>query len=158
MIRAILLALLLSGSAQAKGVVSLNLCTDQFLLALAPERIAALSFLARDPTLSIFAEAARSYPWIRADAESVLGLKPDLVLAADWGAQATLAALERHGSQVVRSNLPQSFAAIRAETSRLGHLLGVDARAVALLAQMDKTLARVPVHPPVRALLLEPRG
>ena len=156
--RAILLALLVSTSAQANGVVSLNLCTDQFLLALAPGRIAALSFLARDKALSVFADAAQSHPWVRADAEAVLALAPDLVLAANWGAQPTLSALERHGTRVVRSNLPQSFAAIRAETVRLGHLLGVDARAADLLARMDKTLAGVPARPPIDAVLLEPRG
>ena len=98
MIRAFVLALLICGSTQAKGVVSLNLCTDQFLLALAPERIAALSFLARDPTLSVFANSAAAHPWVRADAEAVLKLAPDLVLATNWGAQATLTALERHGT------------------------------------------------------------
>ncbi len=156
--RAIILALLIAGSAQARGVVSLNLCTDQFLLALAPERIAALSFLARDTTLSVFAEAAKAHPWVRADAEAVLALEPDLVLAANWGAQATLAALERHGSQVVRSDLPQSFTAIRAETTRLGQVLGVEARAADLLTRMDRTLAMVARRSPVGAVLLQPRG
>jgi iron complex transport system substrate-binding protein len=158
MIRAILLALLLGGAAQAKGVVSLNLCTDQFLLALAPERIAALSFLARDATLSVFADAAKAHPWVRADAEAVLALEPDMVLAANWGAQATLAALERHGTRVVRSDLPESFAAIRAETMRMGQLLGVSARAAELLAEMDGRLAKVTRRAPVDAVLLEPRG
>lgn len=158
MIRAFLVVLLLGASAQAKGVVSLNLCTDQFLLALAPERIAALSFLARDPTLSVFAKAAQSHPWVQADAEAVLALAPDLVLAANWGAQATLAALERHGTHVVRGNLPQDFAAIRTETNRLGQLLGADARAAQLLAQMDAVLAVVPVRQSVEAVLLQPRG
>lgn len=158
MIRAFVLALLICGSTQAKGVVSLNLCTDQFLLALAPERIAALSFLARDPTLSVFANSAAAHPWVRADAEAVLKLAPDLVLATNWGAQATLTALERHGTLVIRSNLPQSFAAIRAETLRLGQLLGVETRAADLLARMDKTLASIPLHAPIDAILLQPRG
>ena len=158
MIRTIAMVLLISWSAQAKGVVSLNLCTDQFLLALAPERIAALSFLARDATLSVFADAAKVHPWVRADAEAVLALEPDLVLAANWGAQATLAALERHGTKVVRSALPQSFAAIRAETARLGKLLAVEARAAALLADMDRALAGVAWRAPTDAVLLQPRG
>lgn len=158
MIRVVVLALLMCGPAQAKGVVSLNLCTDQFLLALAPDRIAALSFLARDKTLSVFATAAEGHPWVRADAEAVLALAPDLVLAANWGAQATLAALERHGTTVIRSNLPQSFATIRAETMRLGRLLGAEARATDLLTRMDKTLPSIPARPPIDAVLLQPRG
>ena len=37
-------------------VVSLNLCTDQMLVLLAPEKVAALSPLARDPALSFVAQ------------------------------------------------------------------------------------------------------
>ncbi len=157
MIRLLLAALLFSAGAEAR-VVSLNLCTDQYLVKLAPGQVAALSPLARDPSLSVVAEQAASLPWVRADAEAVLALKPDLVLAADWGAQATLAALERHGVRVVRSTLPEDFPGIRKETTRLAALLGVPARGAALLAAMDATLARVPPRPPLQAIALEARG
>nr|WP_283949843.1 ABC transporter substrate-binding protein [Limobrevibacterium gyesilva] len=144
--------------AQAGGVVSLNLCTDEFLVLLAPQRIAALSPLARDPALSVVAEAARNFPWVRPDAEAVLALHPDLVLAGPYGAQTTLAALERRGVPVERTRLPQDFAAIRAETRRLAELLGAPARGLALLVEMDSRLAAVPRRPPLRALPLQARG
>jgi iron complex transport system substrate-binding protein len=149
-----LLALLLARPAGAERVVSLNLCTDQFLLALAPEHAAGVTHLARDPTLSVMAEAARRVPTVRADAEAVLALRPDLVLAAPWGAQATLAALARRGVRVERIALPDSFAAIRAATRHLAALLGVPARGEVLLEGLD--------FPPVpargKAIALEPRG
>jgi len=94
-------------------VVSLNVCTDQLLALLAPEQIAALSVLSRDPALSVVAEQSARLPVVRADAEAVLRLTPTLVLAGPYGAQSTLAALERRGVPVMRLGLPESFGAIR---------------------------------------------
>ncbi len=155
---ALCVILLAAAPAHAGGVVSLNLCADDFLMTLAPDRVAALSPLARDAALSAVAEAAKSKPWVRADAEAVLALHPDLVLAAEYGAQATLSALAASGVRVERIRLPQNFAEIRAETRRLAVLLGAQERGEAVLAEMDAKLAAVPSGPPKRALVLEPRG
>jgi len=157
-IRVLAAALMLAAvPAQAARVVSLNLCTDEFLTLLAPEQIVALSPLARDPSLSMVAAQAAHLPWVRADAEAVLALRPDLVLAGPYGAQTTLQALERRGVRVERTVLPDDFAGIRAETRRLAALLGAPARGEALLAQMDRDLAVAP-HPPATAIALEARG
>lgn len=143
----------------ADRVVSLNLCTDQLLVLLAPEKVAALSPLARDPALSFVAARAAHLPATRASAEAILRLHPDLVLAAPWGAQTTLAILEQEGIPVDRVDLPQDFAAIRAQTRALGARLGHPDRADRLIAAMDATLAAVshPAHPET-ALAVEPRG
>ncbi len=150
--------LLLAAPARAGGVVSLNLCTDDFLVLLAPGRVAALSPLARDPALSVVARQAARLPWVRADAEAVMTLHPDLVLAGPYGAQTTLAVLRRRGLRVEQIVLPQDFAGIRAETARLAALLGVPARGAALIARMDARLAAIAPGPPRRALPLEARG
>ena len=141
----------------APDVVSLNLCTDQYLLALAPQRAAAVTFLARDRELSAMAAAAAEIPTVRADAEAVLVLRPVLVLAAPWGARATLDALTRRGVTVERIDPPTDFASIRATTRHLGARLGAAARAEALLAAMDAMLA-VPRTAQGGAIALEPRG
>ncbi len=154
----LLAAMLLGGPAQAKRVVSLNLCTDQYLLLLAPEQAAGVTFLAAEPALSALADKAAGVPTVRADAESVLALRPELVLAAPWGAQPTLAALERRGVPVLRLNPPADFPAIRAETARLAAALGVPARGAAAIAAVDATLAALPSRPPRPALALQPRG
>ena len=141
-----------------RRVVSLNLCTDQMLVLLAPEKIVALSSLARDAALSFVAAQARALPVVRAAAEAVLPLHPDLVLAARYGAQTTLSLLEQFGIRVVRVDQPTNFAGIRAMARGLAAVLGVPARGEALIAAMDATLDRVP--PPSRpatALALEPR-
>ena len=139
--------------------MSLNLCTDQLLVLLAPEKVAALSPLARDPTLSFVAARAASLPIVRPSAEAVLRLHPDLILAGPYGAQATVALLESEGLPVHRIVLPRTFPAIRAQTRRVALLLGVPERGAALVRAMDANLAAV--HPPPRprtAIAWEPRG
>ena len=137
-------------------VVSLNLCTDQRLVLLAPEKVAALSPLAHDPALSFVAEQAAALPMVRPSAEAVMALRPDLVLGGQFGARTTLALLERAGVPVARIDTPQDFPGIRAGLRATAALLGVPDRAEPLLAAMDAALP--PPGPPVTALVWEPRG
>lgn len=125
-------------------VVSLNLCADQLLVLLAPERVAALSTLSRDPALSHVAPRAAALPQVRADAEAVLRLRPGLVLAGRHGAQATVALLERRGVPVLRLDLPASFDAIRAQLREVAAALGVPERGEVLVRDMDARLAALP--------------
>jgi iron complex transport system substrate-binding protein len=158
-ILALAAALLLAARPVAAArVVSLNLCADEFLLLLAPGQAVAVSMLATDPSLSVVAAAARRVPAVRADAEAVLEWHPDLVLAGPYGAQTTLALLERRGMRVERLGQPQDFAAIRAETRRAAALLGVPARGEALLAEMQVHLDAAARRPGPRAVFLEARG
>ena len=125
-------------------VVSLNLCADQLLVLLAPERVAALSTLSRDPALSHVAPRAAALPQVRADAEAVLRLRPGLVLAGRYGAQATVSLLERRGVPVLRLDLPAGFDAIRAQVHEVAAALGVPERGEALVRDMDARLAALP--------------
>lgn len=139
--------------------MSLNLCSDQLLVLLAPEKIVALSPLARDPALSFVARSAASLPVVRPSAEAVLRLHPDLILAGPYGAQTTVALLKSEGIAIHRITLPQTFPAIRAQTLRVALLLGVPERGAALVGAMDATLAAV--RPPLRprtAVAWEARG
>ena len=154
-----LLLLLATPARAVERVVSLNLCSDQMLVLLAPEQVAALSPLARDPALSFVAARAAALPVVRSSAEAVLRLHPDLVLAGTFGAQTTLGLLAQEGVPVWRLGMPQDFAAIRAQTMRLATRLGVPGRGAALIAAMDATLLSVP--PPrqrTTAVAWEPRG
>ena len=152
------------GAARAGGVVSLNLCADDFLLALAPEQITALTVLANDPSLSVQAAAAGAVRRVRADPEAVLALHPDLVLAAPYGAQQTLRVLAGQGVRIGKLRLPEDFSQIRNETRRIASLLGVPRRGEAALADMDRILASLrpgagqQAGAGQRALFLEPRG
>ena len=134
-------ALLVCGRASATGVVSLNLCTDQLLVLLAPEQVTALEPLARDPGLSFVADEAARLPLVRADAESVLRLRPDLVLAGRYGAQTTVALLRARGVRVAQFDEPASFGQIGAQVMQVASLLGVAERGRRLVARMMDRLA-----------------
>jgi len=125
-------------------VVSLNLCTDQLLVLLAPEKIAALTTLARDPGLSFVAAEAKAYPVIRPSAEAVLRLNPDLVLAAPYGAQTTLTLLAQQGVRVMQVDLPTDFPGIRAQIRTLAGTLDATGRGEALIEAMDAMLSALP--------------
>jgi iron complex transport system substrate-binding protein len=151
-------ALMLTHQAAAAGVVSLNLCTDELLLALAPGRIAALSPLARDPALSVFADAAAHHPWVRPSAEAVLRLHPDLVLAGQYGAQAAVTILRDRGVRVEQVAEPTDFPAVGAEVTQLAAILGVPARGAALTASMQARLAAIRPRDRAGAIFWEARG
>ncbi|HUC18952.1 MAG TPA: ABC transporter substrate-binding protein [Acetobacteraceae bacterium] len=157
---AFLLLLLTRPQAEASlRVVSLNLCTDQMLLLLAPGAAVGLSPLARDPSLSAMASEAAHVPLVAPSAEMVLRLHPDLVLTEPYGATATVAALHALGLKVVVLDDPTNFPQIRATIITLATLLDARARGAALIAAMDRTLAGLE-HPadPRTAIVLEPRG
>ncbi len=129
--------------AYAERVVSLNLCTDQLLVQLAPEQVTALEPLARDPALSFVATQAAAMPSVRADAEAVLRLHPDLVLAGRTGAQSTISLLKQRGVRVVQLDEAQDFPQIAAQVTQVAALLHVPARGRAQVARMWARLASV---------------
>ena len=153
-----LLCCLLCAPAHAARVVSLNLCTDELLVLLAPQSIAALSPLARDPALSAVASAASGFARIRPDAEAVLALHPDLVLAGDYGTRAVLAVLRGRGVRVVQVGEPTDFAGVAAEVTQIASLLGAKARGAALVARMWAGLQAASGRPRGTAVLWQARG
>ncbi|MFH1496899.1 MAG: ABC transporter substrate-binding protein [Verrucomicrobiota bacterium] len=86
----------------AVRVVSQSVGTDELLLAVAaPEQIAALSHLSRDPVFSGVAEEAKAYPQIGyGDAETILRFRPTLVLVTDYSRAELVEQLRRAGVEV----------------------------------------------------------
>jgi iron complex transport system substrate-binding protein len=147
-----------------KRVVSTFLCTDEYVFRLVPrDHIAALSFEATDryPVVSTIAEAARGIPAIRPSAETVLALKPDLVVTYAFTMPELHAALARTGTPFLDVPWANSLADVRRITLMLGERLGSRARAAALLKDMDGRIAqarRTAPRPPVATLIYEPNG
>src|SRR5688572_1563315 len=84
-----------------KRVVSLNLCVDAILLAIAARtQIAALSHHASDPERSTVATQARTFVTTHESAEEVILLRPDLVLGTRHSGLSTRMALTRLGVRV----------------------------------------------------------
>ena len=149
---------------QPQRIVSTNLCGDEYVFRLVPRgHIAALSFEAgdRNPVVSSIADKVAGITLIRPSAESVLALKPDLVVmqvGALTRLHNTLAAL---GVPVLDLSYDNSLADVRRTATMMGEKLGARPQAAALLRQMDATLAAARVaapHPSVRTLIYEPNG
>ncbi len=133
------------GPAQAapRRIVSLNLCTDEILLDLVHrDRIVAVSHLAADPLVSAVADRAVGLPVTRGEAESVLALEPDLVLAGTFTTPATLDLLERIGQRVVRVPLASDIVGIRAAIRQVATAVGEEARGGDLISAFDEALGR----------------
>jgi iron complex transport system substrate-binding protein len=132
-----------------RRVVSLNLCTDQLLLALAdPDQIGSLSFLARDRTLSFLSDQASAFPANEGKGEAILFGHVDLVLAGGFGAHTKRELLERHGVEVMAldgwQGLEHGREQIRLVARRLGHSGRGEAMVEAIDAALEKTRGIVP--------------
>ncbi len=130
--------------AQRPGrIVSLNLCTDQLLMMLVePERIAAVTFLARDPASSVMVGIAQKLPITWGKAEEVLLLKPDLVLAGSYTSRATVSLLKKLKYRVVVIPPATGIADIVRNIRTIGKAVGEEKKAEKLVLRLGKQLAR----------------
>ena len=141
-------------------VASLNLCTDQLLLALADRhQIASLSRLARDRSVSFMAGEAAGLPLNEGGAEGLLFSKPDLVLTGTYGQQDQVAILRRQGLDVLQLGPWSGLAEGREQIQTLARRLGHADRGEALIARIDAALDRARDHiPDGRSILVYERG
>ncbi|MGI9385840.1 MAG: ABC transporter substrate-binding protein [Methyloligellaceae bacterium] len=122
-------------------VVSINLCADQYLAVLAGrDQIAALSPSAHNKSLSFFADRLKGIPAIRDDAESVLTLRPDLVIASAFSSPQTMQLLRAQGLTVFVLPAVRSLADIREQIGRLAAVLGRESKGMALIDNLDRVL------------------
>ena len=144
------IAILLVGANHAKSegetprrVVSINLCADQYLAVLAERgQIVGLSPLAHDPSISFFAERLKGLPAIRDDAESVLMLQPDLVIASVYNKPQTLRLLRAQGLNIFVLPAVRKLEDIAEHIVRLAGVLGRDGEGAALAANLHQVMAR----------------
>ena len=130
--------------APPQRIVSLNLCADQLLIALAdPGQIAALTRLSRDPQLSAAAMRAATLPVSRGSAEEVLALRPDLLIASPFGHGDIMARMR--DSDVATLELPsaESLGAIIDQIRVIAAAVGHPERGERLIARMEARLARL---------------
>ncbi|WP_069065801.1 ABC transporter substrate-binding protein [Sphingobium sp. RAC03] len=149
-----LLCLALPGAAAERGgaapqrpqrIVSLNLCSDQLVLALADRgQIAGLTSNVRDPEMSAAAEAARGLPMLRGTSEEVLAARPDLVIGLPARGHPALAPFKRLPFRTLDLQSAENYASILASIRQVAQAVGHPARGEALIARMEADLARLP--------------
>ena len=125
-----------------RRIVSLNLCTDQLVLALADrDAVRSVTWLARDPQMSMMATAAAHVPVNHGLAEEIIPFAPDLVIAGIYTTRTTVALLKRFGLPLLEVDVPQSLPAIYAQIRTVAHALGHPERGEAMVTAMIAELA-----------------
>ena len=130
--------------AQPQRIVSMNVCTDQWLLLLAErERIASITWLGADPEESPLADLAAGIPLNYGQTEEIIPLRPDLILAGTYTARFSVELLQQRGYRVERIVPAESLAQLRAGLRRVAELIGASERGEDLLAEFDRALAQL---------------
>jgi len=153
-----------AGAAPPQRIVSISVCTDEYVFRLVPRgRIAALSYLAGDrhPVVSTIVDQVSGIPLIRQTAEEILAAKPDVVVM-DQGAQARVRGiLSEARIPIVDVPWANDLADVRKVTRALAASLGAAGEGEHMIAGMDARLAAARAaapRPPVTALIYEPNG
>ncbi len=129
------------GSEPPRRIVSLNLCIDAILLAVAPrEQIVALSHYSLDPQRSTVAALASTFPTTHESAEEVMLLRPDLVLGTRHSALSTRTALTRLGMRVKTYGVPDSIEASLAQVMEVANDIGRQEQGRELVARIRDAL------------------
>ncbi|MEE3099829.1 MAG: ABC transporter substrate-binding protein, partial [Pseudomonadota bacterium] len=124
-----------------RRVVSMNLCTDQMAMLLAaPGQLHSVSWMASDPRASVLHDRAGAYVANHGRAEEIFLMRPDLIVAGAFTTRESVSMLRRLGFRVEEFAPPAGFDGIRADLRRMGALLGREARAEALVAELDAGL------------------
>ena len=127
-------------------IVSLNLCADQFVMALADRgQIAGLTRNAADRDMSAEAARARGLPMLTNSAEQILAIRPDLVAGMPaLRRSAVPGGIKGQGYRTLdlqsADRLADIYASIRATALAVGHA----DRGEAMVARMQKELAGLP--------------
>ena len=125
----------------AQRIVSLNLCTDQLLMALVPaDRIASITWLSRTEGDPALLPLARKLQINHGSAEEVLALRPDLVLAGRYTTATTKALLRKVGVPLLEVDPVSDWEGARRTTRQVAKAVGAEARGEQLLQQMDAEL------------------
>jgi iron complex transport system substrate-binding protein len=127
-----------------RRIVSLNLCTDQLLMALVPaDRIASITWLSRSEGDPALLPMARVLPVNHGSAEEVLALRPDLVIAGRFTTGTTRALLRKIGVPLLEVDSVSDWEGVRRTTREVAAAVGAAARGEDLLRQMDAQLAQL---------------
>lgn len=143
----VILSLLICTSVQAetpRRIVSMNLCADQMVLLLAePGTVASVSFLSADPHESPVAHLVGDAVLNHGQAEEIIALEPDLVVAGRYTTSAAKILLRRLGYSIVEVDMPPNFAGVRDAYLSLGEALGRESTAQTIIEDMEHKFAAI---------------
>ena len=125
-------------------ILTYSLGHDEMVLALVPpERIAALGKFASNPGYSNIADLAPDLPVYEKGAENVLAANPDLFIVSKFTKEDIVELVKEAGVPVARPALESSAEGNIPNILLLGYMLGVEDRALELVAEVESRLALV---------------
>ena len=133
-------------AAKPQRIISMGLSGDEILLDLVePKRLAALTSLVDDPSISPCSDKAKV---VQArvkgrGAEGILALQPDLVIIPSWMEMKEKSVLEDAGIKVFIIDSPHDFAGIKKLITTLGAVTGEAHRAKQIDTDIEQKLAVV---------------
>lgn len=139
-------------------VVSLDFCADQFVIKLADRRNILAVSLDATRDFSFMRAEAKGLRQVRPDAETILALKPDVVVRSYGGGPQMVPFLDRAGIKVHQIGWGEDFAAVRTNVRAAAEALGQPVRGEAVVANFDRRLARLKPAPQVSAIYVTPGG
>jgi iron complex transport system substrate-binding protein len=123
-------------------IVSLNLCADQLLVALADrDQIAGLTRYASDPAMSDVAATARGLPVFGGSTEEVLAADPDLVIGMPARRNPAIAVLKNQHYASLDLKSAKNYEEILASIRDMARAVGHPERGEAMIARMNAQLA-----------------
>ena len=147
---ALALAINVAGAAAAWAgpparVASLNLCTDELLLALAaPGQIGSLTHLSHDRRESAYWRMAGRYPANSGTILSVAKDKPDLIVTMGGGGRDSAGLASAIGARFVDLPFPATVSDVERGIAILGGALERGRQGAALKAKISRTLVTTP--------------
>ncbi|MBM3617556.1 MAG: ABC transporter substrate-binding protein [Alphaproteobacteria bacterium] len=156
---AFLAALLLSTPAHA-GLMSLNLCTDQFALAFqsAGQKPLGVSFVAADKALSLYVDRIGDTPQLRGTPEEIVLYKPDLVLMGQGQNPPLQAWLKAREIPIAALGSANSIADAQQQLREFSTIWGKQSEAEALIAAQESAIQAAKFARPLRVAVYYARG
>ena len=133
--------------AAPRRIISLTLASDEMLLSLVDgARMVGVTTYAADPGVSnVAARVAASRPaglmTLTLNVETIVSLKPDLVIVANWSDAGAVKLLRDAGLTVYLMASGLTVASIEATIARLGLMTDTQDRAASIITDMEKRLA-----------------
>lgn len=126
-------------------IVSITLAADETLLALIPaERILGVTYLASDSQYSNVVEEARKVRHkVQSNAEQVIALQPDLIIASAYAGATARTLIAETGIPLLELPWYDSFAGVQKNIFAIGEAVGATRQSQALVADMDRRLQAV---------------
>jgi iron complex transport system substrate-binding protein len=128
-----------------RRIVSLTISTDEMLLSLVEkDRLLGVTTFAVDRELSNVADAAASIPYkLTLNVETVISLRPDLVLVARWTDPGLVRQLRDARVPVFLMDNGLTVTEIEEKITRLARLVGEEEKGRGLVSDMESRLAAV---------------